>query len=332
MRKLSVALLGAGFIGRVHAANLAKHPQVDFRAVYDVDFARAEGLAAEFGAEAMDIEAVLVGPSIDAVLIATSTNTHAELLIQAARAGKAVFCEKPIDLDYATALAAVEAAEEADVPVMIDFCRRFDSSYSELFRAVQAGEVGAVQTAQFVARGPSLPALEYLAVSGGQERDQNVHYFDLVRWLIGEPVSVFAYGSAFTDPRVAEIDDVDTSVTVLKLASGAIATIEAVRSSAYGYDERVELNGTKAMLEASRQRTGWVNRYGPGTVCAPGLHAEWLPRLIGTFGRALDEFVDAVLSGRPPSASLRDGLQAQLIADCATKSLATGVPVEISNL
>jgi myo-inositol 2-dehydrogenase/D-chiro-inositol 1-dehydrogenase len=213
---------------------------------------------------------------------------------------------------------------------MIDFCRRFDTSYAALYRAVRAGEVGEIETAQFIARGPALPALEYLAVSGGQQRDQNIHYFDLLRWLTGhEPVEVFAYGSALADPRVAEIGDVDTSVTILKLDNGALATIEAVRRSAYGYDERIELAGTKQMIEAARQPDGWVRRYGVDSICGNGLQESWLARLIDAFPRALDEFVTAVLEGRPPSATPADGLRAQAIADAATQSLTTGLPVKL---
>jgi myo-inositol 2-dehydrogenase/D-chiro-inositol 1-dehydrogenase len=328
---LAVALLGAGFIGQVHARNLADHPGVDFKAVYDVDPARSAATAAAFGATPHnDLEEVWTDSGIDAVLIASATNTHADLLTQAATAGKAVFCEKPIDLDYQTAARAVDAVNRAGIPVMIDFCRRFDDSYAAIHQAIKSGEVGQIETAQFVARGPALPPLEYLAVSGGQQRDQNVHYFDLLRWLTGvEPIEVFSYGSALADPRVAEIGDVDTSVTVLKLATGALATIEAVRRSAYGYDERIELTGSKQMVEAARQRDGWVNRYGVGSVRSNGLDTEWLPRLIHTFPRALDEFVTAISEGRPPSATPADGLRAQRIADAATESLATGRPVAI---
>lgn len=324
-----IALLGAGYIGRVHAANLAANPRVQFTSVYDTDEARASELAAHHGIGFQSLESIL-DDDIDAVLIATSTNTHADLIERAAKAGKAVFCEKPIDLSLEVAQRATEVATAAGVPVMIDFCRRFDPAYVSLKNAVASGEVGEVELVQMSSRGPSLPPIEYLATSGGQMRDQNIHFFDLLCWITGlEPVSVYAEGSALVDPRVAEVGDVDTSIAVLRLSNGALCQIDAQRRIAYGYDERIEVSGTKEMVEAPRQQTGWTKRYRDGAVVSDGMYAGWFERIEGTFALALEEFVSALEEGRAPSAGLADGLRAQRIADAATESLKTGLPVSI---
>jgi len=327
-----IAQLGAGFIGHVHARNLAEHPGVDFAGIYDADGSRSAELAATHSvAVYQSVEDVLADASVDAVLIASSTDTHAQLLTAAARAGKAVFCEKPIDLSLEIAREAADVAEQAGVPVMIDFCRRFDPAYASLREAVASGEVGEVELVQMTTRGPSLPPISYLRVSGGQMRDQNIHFFDLLCWITGlQPVQVFAMGSALVDPQVAEIGDVDTSVVSLRLSNGALAQIDAQRRIAYGYDERIEVNGTRQMVEAARQRTGWTNHYGEDELRTNGLDRGWFERIEGTFRSSLDEFVSALDEGRAPSASLADGLRAQRIADAATESLATGRPVDLS--
>lgn len=325
------ALLGAGFIGAVHAENLAAHPLIDLARVYDVDPARARSLASRFGGEVSeDIEQVLADPTIDAVLIASSTNTHADLLERAARAGKAVFCEKPIDLSLDVARRAAAAAEAAGIPVMMDFNRRYDPAYAALREAVTSGEVGTVELVSMSTRGPSLPPLAYLEVSGGQMRDQTVHFFDLLRWITGlEPVEVYVTGSALVDPAVAGVGDVDTSIAVLRLSNGALVQIDSQRRIGYGYDERIEVNGSESMVEAGRHRTGFVNHYGPGEIRTNGLYAGWFERIRGTYRASLDAFVEALENGTPVPAPLSDGLRAQVIAEAATTSLHEGRPVAV---
>ena len=328
---INFALLGAGFIGHVHGQNLADHPDINFARVYDANPERAEEAAHRFGTSAArTVEEILEDPSIDAVLIASSTNTHAELLKAAARAGKAVICEKPIDLSYEVAQEAARVVKEAGVPVMIDLNRRFDASYAALREAVASGEVGAVELVQMSSRGPSLPPIEYLKVSGGQMRDQVVHFFDLMCWITGlEPVSVSVMGSALVDPEVSTVGDVDTSVAILTLSNGALCQIDAQRRIGYGYDERIEVNGSTAMVEAARQRTGWVNHYSAHKICTNGMHDGWFERVAPTYRAALDHFVEAVQSGTVPTPSIEDGLRAQRIAEAATESLRTGLPVTI---
>jgi myo-inositol 2-dehydrogenase/D-chiro-inositol 1-dehydrogenase len=321
-----IALLGAGFIGSVHAANLAAHPEVDFALVYDVDDARAHDLAAAHGAQVTaDLDRAFDPAAVDAVVVASSTDTHAALLGRAADAGLAVFCEKPIDLDLSHATEMVRYAEARGTRAMVDFNRRFDRDYAELKRIVDAGEVGTVELVQMSTRGPAVPPLTYVAVSGGQMRDQTVHFFDLARWLTGlDPVEVFAAGSALAEPRLVEYADVDTSVVTLRLPGDALVQIDSACRTGYGYDERIEVFGSTGMAEARRQRTGSVSRYSAGRVVDDGMHAGWFERVRPTYAAALDHFVSALAGGTDMTPSLQDGLKAQAVAEAATRSLSSG--------
>jgi myo-inositol 2-dehydrogenase/D-chiro-inositol 1-dehydrogenase len=321
-----VALLGAGFIGSVHAANLAAHPGVDFALVYDVDPGRAADLAAAHDARAAaDVDQAFDPAAVDAVVVASSTDTHAALVRRAADEGVAVFCEKPIDLDLSHATETVRYAEARGTRAMVDFNRRFDRDYAELKRIVDDGEIGTVELVQMSSRGPAMPPLSYVAVSGGQMRDQTVHFFDLARWLTGlDPVDAFAAGSALAEPRLVEYADVDTSVVTLRLPGGALVQVDSARRTGYGYDERIEVFGSSGMAEARRQRTGSVSRYTAGKVVDDGLHAGWFERVRPTYAAALDHFVAALAEATSMTPSLDDGLKAQAVAEAATRSLSSG--------
>src|SRR4051812_1759373 len=249
------ALIGAGFIGGVHAENLAAHPAVDFAYVYDVDEARATSVAEQHGARVCTLDEAFDPAAVDAVFIASSTDTHADHLRRAAVANLAVLWEKPIDLDFARAGEVVQFAAERRTVAMVDFNRRFDRDYAELRRVVVSGGGGDVQLIQMTSRGPALPSLEYIAASGGQLRDQTVHFFDLARWIAQEePQSVFATGSALTEPKLREYGDVDLSAVTLRFPSGALVQIDSARQIGYGYDERIEVLGSTGMVEARRHR------------------------------------------------------------------------------
>lgn len=320
------ALVGAGFIGSVHAAALAAHPDVELVLVHDVDADRATELALQHGARAArSVEEALDPRLVDAVLIASSTTTHTALLRQAADAGVAALCEKPIDLDLERAAATVAHVERAGIPAMVGLNRRFDRDYAELRRIVAAGEIGDIELVQLTSRGPASPPLEYVAVSGGQMRDQAIHFFDLARWLTGlDPVAVHATGSALADPRIAELGDVDTSVATLRLPGGAIVQIDCVRRIGYGYDERIEVLGSTGLAQAQPHATGQVRRYLSGCVVADGLLPGWLERVRPTYAASLAGFVAALEGGGPVPITLRDGLAAQAVAEAATRSLTTG--------
>jgi myo-inositol 2-dehydrogenase / D-chiro-inositol 1-dehydrogenase len=329
---LKVGVIGTGFIGSVHAKNVARHPATELVAVCDVNLESAGKLAAATGAKAVvDAAEIFNNPDVEAVFVCTSTNTHVDYLKRAALAGKAIYCEKPIGLDYQEAVEAVSVVRAAKVPVMLGFNRRFDPNHAALFEEVRRGDVGNLEIIQMTSRGPSLPAISYLATSGGQLRDQTVHFFDLLRWITGdEPDEVFALGAAMVDPKVAEVGDVDTSIVAIRMKSGALCEIDSSRRAGYGYDERIEVFGSKGMIESRRQRARGVSRYIGDKIIEDGLHAGWFERIEQSYYVALEAFSQAIAKGAAPSPSLEDGLSAQLLADKATESLKTGRPVKVA--
>ena len=330
---LKMAVIGTGFIGSVHARNIARHPGAELVAVNDANFEFAKKAAAATGSRAVaEIADILENKNIEAVVIGTPTNTHVEYLTRAARAGKAIYCEKPIGLDYAEAVKAVRAVRETNVPVMLGFNRRFDASHAAVKQAVEKGEVGKIEIVQLTNRGPQPPSIEYVKVSGGQMRDQTIHFFDLLRWLTNdEPVEIYAIGGALVSAAIGEAGDVDTSIVSLRMASGALCQIDSSRRTAYGYDERIEIFGSEGMVESRRQNFRGMALYKGKTVIEDGMHAGWFERIEESYYQALDAFLQSVDQGTAPSPSLEDGLRAQLMADKATESLKTGHPFRIDD-
>lgn len=320
------ALLGAGFIGKVHAASLAMHPEVQLKYVFDIAKERAAEIAKEHGGEATDdLNLIFNKANVDAILIASSTATHSLFLKRAADIGMPAYCEKPIDLDLATARETVEYCESKNHFAMVGFNRRFDRDHSEVQLAVQSGEIGDVELVEMSARGPSMPAIEYLRTSGGIFRDSTIHFFDLTRWISGQdPIEVFATGSTLVDQSLQEFGDVDTAIVTLKLPNGGLVVLDNTRRAGYGYDEKIEVFGSKGMIESRRNRTGSVSRYVHGQVVESGLHSSWFDRVQPTYFQALSTFVSALKDGKMPQPSLRDGLKAQALAEAATNSLHSG--------
>jgi myo-inositol 2-dehydrogenase / D-chiro-inositol 1-dehydrogenase len=329
---LKAAVIGTGFIGSVHAKNIARHRGAKLVAVSDVNIEYAKKIATSTGAEvASDISEVFNNKDIHAVLIATPTDTHVDYLQRAAAAGKAIYCEKPIGLDYEEAEKAVRAVRATGVQVMLGFNRRFDASHAAVKQAVDWGEVGKVEIIQLTSRGPQPPPISYVKVSGGQLRDQTIHFFDLLRWLTNDdPVEVYALGAALVDPAIGEAGDVDTSIVSLRMASGALCQIDSSRRAAYGYDERIEVFGSDGMVESGRQNFRGLSLYKGRQIVRDGLHPGWFERIEQSYYDAIDAFVTSVEKGTPPSPSLEDGLKAQLIADKATESLKTGQPMKMT--
>jgi myo-inositol 2-dehydrogenase / D-chiro-inositol 1-dehydrogenase len=328
---LKVAVIGTGFIGSVHAKNFARNPNAELVAVSDVNHESANKIAAATGAEVVpDAAEIFNNQDIQAVLIATSTDTHVDYLERAAKAGKAIYCEKPIALAYAEAEKAVRTVRASGVPVMLGFNRRFDASHAALRETVARGGIGKIEIVQLTNRGPKPPPISYVKVSGGQMRDQTIHFFDMLRWLTNdEPIDVYAVGAALVDPAIGEAGDVDTSIVSLRMASGALCQIDSSRRTAYGYDERVEVFGSEGMIESTRQSFRGVSLYRDRQVHRDGMYPGWFERIEQSYYEAIDLFLKAVQSKNPPSPSLEDGLKAQLIADKATESMRTGQPVKI---
>jgi myo-inositol 2-dehydrogenase/D-chiro-inositol 1-dehydrogenase len=328
---IKFAQFGAGFIGKIHAANIAKHPKSELTYIYDVDLAAAEQLARQLGAKVAGSPEEIWASDVNAVLIASSTNTHADLLRGAIQARKPIYCEKPIDLNIDRVKYVVQQAQQTNLPILVGFSRRFDANHLGLRQAFQNGEIGKLEMMHITARDPKPPALSYVKVSGGQYRDQTIHFFDMLRWLAGEdPVEVYAAGVALVDPAIGAAGDVDTSMVILKLASGALCHIDCSRRADYGYDERVEVFGSKGMAISGRKPRREVTLYRGETVISDGLHPGWFERMEPTFYTALDAFIKAVQGEAVEYPTLWDGLMAQVIAEAAVESLHTNQPVKIT--
>lgn len=325
------ALFGAGFIGTIHGNNIAAHPRAELQYIYDVNTEAAGQLAARHGAKVAASPEEIWASEVEAVLIASSTNTHADLLSGAIKAKKAAYCEKPIDLDINRVKEVVQEAHQAAVPILIGFSRRFDPNHLGVREAVQNGDIGQVELMHLTSRGPQPPPISYVKVSGGQFRDQTIHFFDLARWIAAEdPVEVYATGAALIDPAIGEAGDVDTSMLILTMPSGALCHIDNSRRSDYGYDERIEVFGSKGMVQSRRKPSREVSLYTGTKVVSDGLHPGWFERMEPSFGLALDAFVRAVEGEATDYPNLMDGLQAQMIAEAAIESLQTNQPVKIT--
>ncbi len=327
---LRFAQFGAGRIGAIHAANLAATRGTRLLHVVDVNADAARTLAERHGAKVSTVAAALADPAVDAVIIASSTDTHADLAIASARAGKAIFCEKPIDLSLKRVDACLAAVKKAGVPMFVGFNRRFDPSFAALRARIAAGDIGAVEQVIISSRDPGLPPIAYLKVSGGQFRDMTIHDFDMARWLLGEePVELFAYGSVLVDPAVAKVGDTDSAMIVMKTASGRLCHINNSRRAAYGYDQRIEVHGAKGRLLAGNRTPTTVELADGQAVSSDKPLFFFLERYADAYRAELAAFVAAVESKSPLPVTAEDGRRAIVLAEAAVKSLKTGRPVRI---
>ena len=326
------AQLGAGRIGRMHALNLAAHARAELVGIYDVDSAASAEAASVTGSRAFDsVDALLGDTSVEAVLIATSTDTHCDLIERSARAGKAVLCEKPIHLDIQRVDQCGAVVKETAARVQIGFNRRFDPSHAALGRAAGSGEIGRLELAVITSRDPAPPPLAYLRVSGGLFRDMMIHDFDIARFLFAEePVEVTAMGGVLVDPAIGEIGDVDSAMVTMRMASGALCQINCSRRCAYGYDQRIEMFGETGMLISANPAMTNLERYSSASTGAKErLHHFFIERYAESYVREIDAFVDAVEGGRAPSPSFEDGRRALMLADAAVESAKSGRTVQI---
>ena len=328
---IKFAQFGAGFIGKIHGANIAKHPRAELTYIYDIYPAAAEELAAKLGAKVASSPEEIWASNVDAVLIASSTNTHADLLSGAMQAGKPIYCEKPIDLDINRVKVVVQQAQRTNLPILVGFSRRFDPNHLGIRSALQNGEIGKLEMMHITARDPKPPALSYVKVSGGQYRDQTIHFFDMLRWLANEdPIEIYATGAALVDSAIGEAGDVDTSMLILKFPSGALCHINCSRRTNYGYDERVELFGSQGMAVSRRKPRREVSFYKGESVISDGMYPGWFERMEPTFYQALDAFIKTLEGEETEYPNLMDGLKAQMIAEAAIESLQTNMPVKIN--
>ncbi|WP_454083380.1 inositol 2-dehydrogenase [Georgenia sp. Marseille-Q6866] len=320
-----IAVIGAGRIGAVHAATVARHPDAELRIVHDPVGNAAEQLAAAHGARATrHLAEVYDADDVDAVIIGSPTPLHVDHLVGAVRAGKAVLCEKPVDLDLARVEECIAAIAGHEHRVMVGFNRRFDPSFAEIHARVQQGEIGPLEQLTIVSRDPAPPAPAYVAVSGGIFRDMTIHDLDTARFFLGDIVEVSAVGQRL-DPAYAHLEDFDGAVTTLVAASGAVATIVNSRHCATGYDQRLEAFGPLGSLEALNQTASSVRHSSATQAGAAGPYLGFfLDRYATAYRDELSHFVDAVRTGRAPSPTIEDGRAALVLADAATRSATTG--------
>jgi len=330
---ISFALLGCGRIGRMHGRNIARNPRARLGVCYDVNGNAAIEVGAELGCRvAKTVDEALADAAIQAVFIASTTDTHANLIERGVRAGKAVLCEKPIDLDLARVDRLWAAIGPLDPMLMVAFNRRFDPSFRALKARLDAGEVGAVETIVITSRDPALPPPGFIAGSGGLFRDFMIHDFDMARHLVGDIAAVSALGANLIDPSIGEQGDIDTAMAILRAASGALVHVNASRRCAYGYDQRLEVFGAKGMLQAGNLRATSVESWtASSTQAADRVLGGFMQRYDAAYKAELDHFIDCVISGTKPAADFAAGREALRIADAAAKSMASGEVVNVTS-
>ncbi|RYH07986.1 inositol 2-dehydrogenase [Tropicimonas sp. IMCC6043] len=327
---MRIGILGCGRIGRVHAGSVLALPDARLVAVADAVHDAAKALAAETGSDARTVEEIVSADDIDAAVIATPTTTHFDLIHALAKAGKAIFCEKPIDLSADRIRECIDAVSRASIPFMTGFNRRFDPNFARLQRLINEGEIGNVEIVTILSRDPSPPPHDYVRTSGGLFRDMMIHDFDMARFLLGEePNIIHALGSALVDPKVAELGDVDTAAVTLTTPSGRICQISNSRRATYGYDQRIEVHGAKGLLRAGNVHQDTVELANRAGFQSAPAKVFFLERYEAAYRSELESFITSVRKGTQPVPSIHDGLKAQLIADAATESWKTGRSVPI---
>jgi len=324
-----IAVIGAGRIGRIHARNVAAHPELTLAAVSDPIAMTAAEVAAETGAAVVPFEAVIGDPRIRGVIIASPTQQHLAQAAAAIAAGKAVLCEKPLDLDLAKARAA-EAALGGDQPLVLGFNRRFDRHFAGLKLQLKAGRIVADDQQGFQSADPAPPPPDYVKTSGGLFKDMAIHDFDMARFLLDEePTEVFASASCLVDPAIGAAGDVDTAKTVLKTASGKICVISNSRRSGYGYDQRIEAYGAGGLLKADNVLETAVSHWGGDGAQADRFQNFFLDRYAQAYRAELDHFVDVIAGRGQPAVGYRDGVRALELAEAADASARSGQSVKV---
>lgn len=335
-KTLRFGVIGAGRIGKIHAENLATRvPGVQVAAIADIDLKSAQetALRLHIPAALTDYHAILSDPSIDAVAICSSTDTHARIVIEAAAAGKHIFCEKPIDHDLAKIDAALEAVQKAQVKLQIGFNRRFDANFRKVRQMVAEGKVGKTHILRITSRDPAPPPVSYVKVSGGMFLDMTIHDFDMARYLIGsEVVEVYVAAGVMVDPGIGEAGDVDTAVITLRFENRTIGTIDNSRQAVYGYDQRVEVFGSGGMVSAlNNLPDSHIYSTSDGVHSAKPLYF-FLERYMDSFINEMKEFAQCVQEDKTPSVTGIDGRIPVLMGMAAKKSYLEHRPVLLSEL
>lgn len=325
---IGFCLFGAGRIGSIHANNISRHENARLVYVVDVNRRSAEALARTHGATVTDSDTALSDADVQAVLIASPTDTHAGLISAAAKAGKATFCEKPIDLSVTKVRECLQIVKDTGSILGVGFNRRFDPSFVALKRAITSGQLGAVESLHIISRDPAPPPVDYLKASGGLFRDMMIHDFDMARWLLDEqPTQVYSAASCLVDPAIGKAGDVDTAAVTLKTGSGRVCQISNSRRACYGYDQRIEVFGSEGMARAGNQHENTLELMGrDGSAGAKPVHF-FLERYQDAYRIEIHAFVESLLERSEYPVSGYDGLQALLLADAAQRSHESGAPV-----
>lgn len=333
--KIRIGVVGAGRIGRVHTQTLKQRiPQAEIVAITDINPAAAQSLANDFSIPNVtpDFETILADDSIDAVVICSATDTHAKFITQAADAGKHIFCEKPIAADLGQIDSALAAVDRAGVTLMVGFNRRFDPNHARIKQAIDSGEIGTPQILHIISRDPSPPPIEYVKVSGGMFFDMTIHDFDMARFLLGDVVELYATGGVMVDPAIGAAGDIDTAVITLKFANGAIGTIDNSRQAVYGYDQRVEVFGSKGSAASTNLYPDAVSISTAESVRHALPLNFFMDRYIPSYQNELTAFINAVQTKTPPPVTGQDGRAPVVMAKAAIQSYRENRPVKLADV
>ncbi len=330
---VNFALLGAGRIGKVHAKAIAGNAEAQLVAVADAFAEAAQAVADAYGCAVRSIEDIEADRSIDAVVICTPTDTHADLIDRFARAGKAVFCEKPVDLSLARVKQCLGVVQETGTVLMVGFNRRFDPHFAAVRAAIDKGRIGPVEMVQITSRDPGPPPISYIKSSGGILRDMTIHDFDMARFLLGEePETIFATASVLVEPAIGEARDFDSVSVILTTASGRQCSISNSRRATYGYDQRIEVLGAAGAIAAENQRPVSIEIANAQGFTRPPLHDFFMTRYTEAYAAEIASFIAAIVAGKPASPSGEDGLRALALADAALLSVKEGRAVKLSEI
>jgi len=332
-RKITIGIIGAGRIGKLHAENIVNNfKYVDIKTISDLYADKIADWAKGLGIRNVcsDYKEIINDPEIDAVLVCSSTNTHSQISCEAAKAGKHIFCEKPIDYDVERIKKVMKAVDEAGVKFQVGFNRRFDHNFKRVRDLVKEGKIGEPQIIKITSRDPEPPPIEYVKVSGGMMLDMTIHDFDMARYLSGSEVTeVYTSAAVLVDPAIGEAGDVDTAVITLKFKNGAIGVIDNSRKAVYGYDQRVEVFGSKGGITVSNDTPSSVVLSTSEGVFSDKPKYFFLERYKDSFIDELRDFFDAVLNDKPTPVTAIDGLKPVIIGLAAMESYKTGKPVKI---
>ena len=330
---LRFGLLGAGRIGKVHAKAVTANPKAKLVAVADAMAPAAQAIADQYGCDVRTIAQILAASDIDAVVICTPTDTHADLIEQFTNAGKALFCEKPIDLSLDRVKACLKVVRANKGTLMVGFNRRFDPHFMAVRAEIDKGSIGAVEMVTITSRDPGAPPLDYIARSGGIFRDMTIHDFDMARFLLGEEVAeVSAMAAVLVEPAIGKAGDSDSVQVMLKTATGKMALISNSRRATYGYDQRIEVHGSKGVVSAENQRPVSIELANGSGYTRPPLHDFFMTRYTEAYAAEIAAFVDAVGAKKAAAPSGEDGLAALALAEAALLSVKEGRSVKLSEI